>query len=676
MTTYSFNARYVNYGPDEKASEYRDATISLIVGDGATSVTYGYDTAPVGFGPTPVELLADNFINLLLDWAVVDPDDLVSWVMEVKTDTTTSYVWGVDIRLDGVGEYYILLGGDDLFAGLDTKADFDTLETLVTSVGDAPAGSGFEPGTQILTYPLPDGVSRYEDDAIFGTPGNDSANAGIGNDVFFRSEGQDTLDGGDGEDGASYQGLDTFIRANLSGMTQQGILANTVVTANYTDQVFGVENFYGTAHDDIIIMGDSTGYVFDRAGNDSVTGGAGGTAFMAGSGDDTYVGVASNDLLSYRDDGWDSAGDPVFGIVVSMTGQGTGTVADGWGWTDSFSGIELIEGGYGDDLFYGGSGNDEFAGGGGDDHLRGFGGDDRFFMDTGDDTFDGGDGFDLLLIDLSDEDPNAYDLEINLAGQFIGKLGETDHRDEVISVESIELTGGLDAVFTGTDADEKLYGDTGSDTLNGGGGNDTLKGGDSADTLIGGAGNDVLFGGDTANDLRDQVYGGDGNDSIDGGYGNDELRGDAGDDSIEGGFGVDTVIGGTGNDVLTGSAWSDLIFGGDGDDFINGGFGFDRVNGGTGADKFYHTNAAGHGSDWIQDFDAAQGDVLFFGGGAATKSDFLVQRATTANAGDASVQEVFVTHVPSGNLLWALVDGDAQTSLNVLAAGQTFDLLA
>ena len=103
------------------------------------------------------------------------------------------------------------------------------------------------------------------------------------------------------------------------------------------------------------------------------------------------------------------------------------------------------------------------------------------------------------------------------------------------------------------------------------------------------------------------------NDSIDGGHGNDELRGDEGNDSIEGGFGVDTVIGGVGDDVLSGSAWSDEVFGGTGEDFINGGFGSDRVNGGDDADRFYHLGIADHGSDWIQDYDAADGDVLIFG---------------------------------------------------------------
>jgi hypothetical protein len=99
------------------------------------------------------------------------------------------------------------------------------------------------------------------------------------------------------------------------------------------------------------------------------------------------------------------------------------------------------------------------------------------------------------------------------------------------------------------------------------------------------------------------------------------------------------------------------------------------VNGGVGADQFYHIGNAGHGSDWIQDYSAAEGDVLFYGA-SAVKSDFLIQRATTASAGADDVQEVFITHISSGVLLWALVDGDAQTELNVKVGGTTFDLLS
>ncbi|MGR3377337.1 hypothetical protein [Salipiger abyssi] len=234
-------------------------------------------------------------------------------------------------------------------------------------------------------------------------------------------------------------------------------------------------------------------------------------------------------------------------------------------------------------------------------------------------------------------------------------------------------------VWFGTSADPaggpEIFGTDGSDSMTGTAAGDTIRALDGADTVIGGEGDDFLFGGDSADDLRDVIYGGAGDDSIDGGYGNDELRGDAGNDTITGGFGADTVIGGTGDDALTGQAWSDAIFGGDGDDFINGGFGHDRVNGGAGADRFFHLGADGHGSDWIQDYSAAEGDRLVYGGGAAVADDFLVQRATTPGAGAAGVQEIFITHIPSGDLLWALVDGDAQASITVTAGGTSFDLL-
>ncbi|SPF78204.1 calcium-binding protein [Pseudoprimorskyibacter insulae] len=276
---------------------------------------------------------------------------------------------------------------------------------------------------------------------------------------------------------------------------------------------------------------------------------------------------------------------------------------------------------------------------------------------------------DVEVIRLTSETNNSQYADIAVADLITSTpLDGTSFGDTLTGTQ-------FDDTIDGLGGDDFIYGFSGNDRLDGGDDNDSIEGGNGADTLIGGNGNDTIKGGEDEGDLRDIVYGGNGNDSIDGGYGNDELRGDGGDDSIEGGYGVDTVIGGDGNDVLTGSAWSDLIFGGNGNDFINGGFGFDRVNGGAGADKFFHTGNAGHGSDWIQDYDASQGDVLFYGA-AASKSDFLVQRATTTSAGSDAVQEVFITHKASNVLLWALVDGDAQTSLNVQAGGQVFDLLA
>ncbi len=220
-----------------------------------------------------------------------------------------------------------------------------------------------------------------------------------------------------------------------------------------------------------------------------------------------------------------------------------------------------------------------------------------------------------------------------------------------------------------------LTGTSGNDRLVSSDDAEILRGLDGADTLIGNGGDDLIYGGATDQDRRDVIYGGDGNDTIDGGYGNDLLRGDAGDDVISGGFGGDTVIGGTGDDQLSGGALGDVLFGGDGDDFINGGFGYDQVNGGAGADAFFHLGIFDHGSDWVQDYNAAQGDVLVFGRGTATANQFQINYAAKANAGDADVAEAFVIYKPTGQIMWALIDGAGQDEINLQIGSDVFDLV-
>ena len=171
------------------------------------------------------------------------------------------------------------------------------------------------------------------------------------------------------------------------------------------------------------------------------------------------------------------------------------------------------------------------------------------------------------------------------------------------------------------------------------------------------------------------IYGGAGDDDLDGGYGNDLIYGGEGNDTLEGGFGVDMLIGQQGDDRLSGAAWSDEIFGGEGADFLNGGFGFDRLNGGAGADRFFHLGIADHGSDWVQDYTSAEGDVLVWGQGATNPANFQINLADTAGAGATGVAEAFVIYKPTGQILWALVDGAAQSEINLMMAGVVYDLL-
>lgn len=112
-----------------------------------------------------------------------------------------------------------------------------------------------------------------------------------------------------------------------------------------------------------------------------------------------------------------------------------------------------------------------------------------------------------------------------------------------------------------------------------------------------------------------------------------------------------------------------------GDDQIIGSDFGDRLVGCEGADRFFHTGDAGHGTGWIQDFGAADGVVLFCGG-AATADQFQVNFGNTSGAGSAGVAEAFVIHQPTGQILWALVDGAAQDEITLRLGGQQFDLLA
>jgi Ca2+-binding RTX toxin-like protein len=220
-------------------------------------------------------------------------------------------------------------------------------------------------------------------------------------------------------------------------------------------------------------------------------------------------------------------------------------------------------------------------------------------------------------------------------------------------------------------------GSSGNDTLTGTSGADTLMGGDGNDNIEGRAGADLL----NAGNGDDFVFGGAGDDSIDGGSGNVEISGQGGNDTVVGGFGSDTLNGQDGNDVLTGSALADFVFGNAGDDFVNGGFGHDRINGGSGADRFFHLGILDHGSDFIQDYNAAEGDVLLSGIAGATRADFQVNIgdaiavADGEKAGDDDVQEAFVIYRPTEQILWALIDGAGQSEINIRIGSETFDLL-
>jgi Ca2+-binding RTX toxin-like protein len=377
---------------------------------------------------------------------------------------------------------------------------------------------------------------------------------------------------------------------------------------------------------------------------------------LGGRGSDSYNLTLSGDIrLSFCFDWYSSA---TQGVVLDLAAQ---TITnDGYGNSESL----MLTAGAGR-LFIVGT---DLA-----DNITGSNNDEVFLLRNGNDTLDGGGGYDRVRYDNS---RFTSGVTVDLAaGTASGAWNGVAFTHSLTGIEDVRGSSLAD-VISGTDGGERFDGRAGNDSLVGNGGSDTLFGGDGTDTLNGGTGDDFLYGGDSEADQRDMINGGDGNDSIDGGWGNDELLGGDGNDTVIGNLGVDRLVGNAGDDVLSGAGGADLLFGNDGNDLINGGWGFDRMNGGAGADRFFHQGIAEHGSDWIQDYSAADGDQLVFGNTGATVSQFRVNYAETANAGTAGVAEAFVIYLPTGQILWALVDGAAQEHINVVLGGQTYDLLA
>jgi Ca2+-binding RTX toxin-like protein len=285
--------------------------------------------------------------------------------------------------------------------------------------------------------------------------------------------------------------------------------------------------------------------------------------------------------------------------------------------------------------------------------------------------------FDDLWLELAGADLVASDLTT-------ADILNAQHTrlDPVVTTDVILEGSPSSDTLLGGAGNDRIRGAAGDDRLSGLAGDDVIDGGDGRDWLDGGAGNDTIFGGTSTADLDDTIYGGAGNDIIDAGYGDDFVFGQDGNDSIVGGFGADTLQGDNGDDVVTGSAHADLVAGNAGNDFVNGGFGHDRISGGAGADRFYHLGIFDHGSDWIDDYVAAEGDVLLFGQTDATADQFQVNFAHTVDAmgeraGDDAVREAFVIYRPTEQIIWALVDGAGQDAINlrIAEADTAFDLL-
>ena len=217
-------------------------------------------------------------------------------------------------------------------------------------------------------------------DTLTGNGGNDTLEGGAGNDTLKGGTGNDTLDGGPGRDmldgGGTEEtpGTDTATYASATeGVTVDLSGGNHGRGDAAGDTFSGIEEYMGSAHDDV---------------------------FIAGMGEDALDGGAGTDTLSYAESPKGSTtgadANPRTGVTVTLNSnpvsdENTGTYAEG----DTFIGRgnfekligsshkdeltadsngSVITGGKGDDILAGDSGSDTFvfASGDGDDEINNF----------------------------------------------------------------------------------------------------------------------------------------------------------------------------------------------------------------------------------------------------------------------------------------------------------------
>ncbi len=559
----------------------------------------------------------------------------------------------VELRFDSFGGVAGILKGtpDRLFggSGIDTVSFAEITKTVI-GIGIGNSGVVYPLGVDVdllnnTTGRAAIGVTISGFENVIGTDGQDTL---LGNDldnVFQPLRGGGATSGSTGGpdriDGRG--GIDTlvidFALADIDNA--QGVSTNGTTIGRNTIGNVSVVDSYGYANiENLRITGASKNDVLyswtptDAPGND-VLSGLGGDDMLGGKGgSDTLLGGDGNDRLSAqgtftfeyggiaggRDILNGGAGDdiveniafnfggPVLGadalfkldggsgfdiLSVDFSNQTKAIVWDSAAPTD----ITFADGAFAKSfeqlkLFVASAGNDQITQEGrSDTQLYGAGGDDVLNAGLGSDLVNGGDGFDIAVIDFSALD--TADLG-GVSGSGDGGYVRRRLSDNAV-VDSVSVRAVESVKITGTVKNDSVAGTYGDDTLVGGDGNDTLDGWWGGNNLIdGGRGNDILIG----------SMGWNGSGSA------DTMSGGAGDDTISSRTGSDTLNGGAGNDTITAEF-----------DFTNG-FGTDTMSGGDGNDVITNINF-NNGLNW-----AKAADRLFYDGGTGTdtlSADFSLQ---------------------------------------------------
>jgi VCBS repeat-containing protein len=301
-------------------------------------------------------------------------------------------------------------------------------------------------------------AARDGDDSLIGGAGNDTLQGENGNDTVAGGSGIDTLNGGTGSDTADYRdfGVDG------AGLGTQGVtvqLSSGAATDNWgnSDTLTSIENVNGSNLADTITGDGNANNLSGFGGNDTLDGGGGNDWLRGGSGNDTIYGNAGTDTVDYGYDGFDSAGAPTQGVIVSLP---FAEATDNWGNHDTLISIENVNGSALDDtiggdgvanVLFGLAGNDTITAGGGDDILDGGAGDDSLSASIGNDTLRGGSGNDTLtggtgsdtfVVGAGDGNDTVTDFENGIDKIQAGTLG-TSFADVTVTQDGGDVVVGF-----------------------------------------------------------------------------------------------------------------------------------------------------------------------------------------------------------------------------------------
>lgn len=333
-------------------------------------------------------------------------------------------------------------------------------------------------------------VGAGGDDWLSGGEDNDTLWGGTGNDMLIGGDGNDEIDGGEGHDWLDYaaeeadQVDDLVLRGvnvNLSGTTVDGLDSGEASDSwGSRDTVTGIEAVIGISKADTVRT---------AALNDEQW-----FAVAGLKGNDTIIGGSGIDQLRYD---LDHSRGGTAGINADLA---TGAITDGFGDTDTVSGIEVI---------FATGHNDTLTGSDRDETFAGF---------AGNDTINGGSAFDIVRYDFDhDFGRGLLPVGVRWGNGSLGQSGVTVNlaggptrdgfggTDTLINIEGAYGTRYAD-LMTAAASGSHLWGLGGNDVLQGGAGNDMLDGGAGDDMMRGGDGDDTYHV-DSARDRIEEAAG-------------------------------------------------------------------------------------------------------------------------------------------------------------------------